>query len=576
MNDNDDFVRFLQGMNGNGADMTQHGSARWMTPHELQESGLLNADGIFLGVDTLDGEEWEAITYTGEQHLFTTAPNRTGKGTCAIIPNLLSYRGGVFCIDPKGENAIVTASTRRRMGQNVQILDPWGIAVDRLRDECGFDGSDPDRAPFQAAGFNPLDAIPADSPNLSDDCALIADANIMTEQGGDSHWSTEAKAAFGGFVGHVVTDPEEEGQRHLPRVRDILSLPPAELLDVIERMAKSPHPFVRGSANRMMQKTEKELQSVMSTASANTHYLDSPAIRETLMQSSFDFGQLKDSENPLSVYLVLPADRLNTHGRWLRLLVSVALTAVSRRKGKPKNSALFILDEFAALGRLAMVEQAFGLMAGFGMRIWAILQDLSQLQDLYGKRWSTFIANSGVLQVFGTNDMLTAEYVSRLLGRGTHERASQYTKEWRENGDPDGGWFRNKTPAPHYSSMGDSTYGRELMTPDEVRRMKNDKQIVLISGKYPLFIEKVPYYSNGRFYIWGPDTNYAGFVPLYCNHPDFPFDYENPPNIGCFDNETRERRDYYKREYTAMLAREKADKENYQSTPKRKKLFGLF
>ena len=85
----------------------------------------------------------------------------------------------------------------------------------------------------------------------------------------------------------------------------------------------------------------------------------------------------------------------------------------------PDGPILFLLDEFAALGRLEAVERAMGLMAGYGLQLWPILQDLSQLKALYGPKASTFVANAGVLQTFGVNDLETAEWLSRLLGRAT-------------------------------------------------------------------------------------------------------------------------------------------------------------
>ena len=66
---------------------------------------------------------------------------------------------------------------------------------------------------------------------------------------------------------------------------------------------------------------------------------------------------------------------------------------------------LFLLDEFGALGRLEAVERAMGLMACYGLQLWPILQDMSQLSDLYGARASTFVVNAGVQQVFGVNDL---------------------------------------------------------------------------------------------------------------------------------------------------------------------------
>jgi hypothetical protein len=54
---------------------------------------------------------------------------------------------------------------------------------------------------------------------------------------------------------------------------------------------------------------------------------------------------------------------------------------------------LFLLDEFAALGRLEPVERAMGLMAGYGVQLWPILQDLHQLRGSYGTRAGTFLVS---------------------------------------------------------------------------------------------------------------------------------------------------------------------------------------
>ena len=104
------------------------------------------------------------------------------------------------------------------------------------------------------------------------------------------------------------------------------------------------------------------------------------------------------------MFLVLPPDRLASYARWLRLMVAQALTELARAPGRPPWPVLFLLDEFAALGRLEPVERAMGLMAGYGVQLWPILQDVHQLRALYGQRAGTFLSNAGVLQVFGVND----------------------------------------------------------------------------------------------------------------------------------------------------------------------------
>jgi len=476
---------------------TEHGSAQLIDHASLIGSEFEEEGGIPLGHHFGKPNQAEMLNYHGDRHIFTCASNRSGKGVSAIIPTLLDYQGGIICIDPKGENAKITAIERAfGMGQNVQVLDPWNIAMPFLTEEMGKEKEEASQnGTLQRASFNPLDMLTPDSPDLVDDAMMVCDTIIM-ETGGDTHWSTEAKAAMQTFVLHVVTSPIEEGHRHLGRVRELISLPPAELGKLIQvEMAQNGVPVVRNGANRLLQKSEKELQSVFSTVSANTHFLDSSAIQDAIQESTFDFADLKDEDTPLTVYLVLPSERLQTHGRWLRMLISMALTAVIRRPGKPKKSALFILDELAALGRLSMVEQAFGLMAGYGMRIWAIFQDISQLQDLYQKRWQTFISNAGVVQVFGVSDVNTAQYISQMMGKTTMEFISEDTQKRRS------GAYLFSAAKPDYTSMTDRQFSRDLLTPDEIMRMEPGRQLLLFSGMQPIYAGKLPYYQNSRYYF---------------------------------------------------------------------------
>ena len=91
---------------------TTFGSASWAKPEELKQHGLFTAEGIRLG-QAFDGEEMETIAYNGDRHALLVAPARTGKGTTQIVSNLLSYEGPILTIDPKGENAMMTAKSSR-------------------------------------------------------------------------------------------------------------------------------------------------------------------------------------------------------------------------------------------------------------------------------------------------------------------------------------------------------------------------------------------------------------------------------------------------------------------------------
>ena len=98
-----------------------HGSAYFASADEIT-SALGGAAGLIVGRENRKGGQ--LLRYAGQAHLLTIAPTRSGKGVGAIILNLLTADRSVLCIDPKGENARVTARTRARFGP-VYVLDPF-------------------------------------------------------------------------------------------------------------------------------------------------------------------------------------------------------------------------------------------------------------------------------------------------------------------------------------------------------------------------------------------------------------------------------------------------------------------
>ena len=345
----------------------------------------------------------------GPAHLLTLAPTRSGKGVGAVIPNLLTAERSVLCIDPKGENARVTytrppPASGRSMSSTLRRLRPARRA------------------------YNPLDRLDPDSPDLAEDAATIADALVHDPPGqaGEAHWNEEAKALLTGLILFVVTH-EPPQRRTLATVRELVTLAPDAFADLLERMQDSPaaNGLVARAANRHCGKSDREAAGVLSSAQRHTHFLDSPRMAAVTARSDFRFADLK--AQTATVFLVLPPDRLDAYSRWLRLLVAQAITDMARSPVQPPSPVLFLLDEFAALGPLEPVVRAYGLMAGYGMQLWAILQDLHQLKSLYGPRAGTFLSNAGVTQVFNVNDVETAAWVSRTLGATTetYETASQ-------------------------------------------------------------------------------------------------------------------------------------------------------
>ena len=159
---------------------------------------------IWLGRD----ENGLPVGVDDDRHLGTGAQNRGGKGTGLIIPNLLKWPGSTVVIDPKGENAAITAKHRSKIpGHKVAVFDPFDES--KLPEEL-------------KATINPLDMIDIESDDAIDIAGLIADSLIVKANAKDMHWDESARDLITGLILHVC-DTEEEEYRNLGRVRQLLT-----------------------------------------------------------------------------------------------------------------------------------------------------------------------------------------------------------------------------------------------------------------------------------------------------------------------------------------------------------------
>ena len=439
-----------------------HGSARFATTKETAALARAHS-GLLIGRDPKSAK---LLRYDGPAHLLTMAPTRTGKGVGTIIPNLLTADRSVICIDPKGENARIAGRARQTFGP-VHVLDPFGVTGQ------------------PSAAFNPLDALDPDGLDVAEDASTLADALVYDDPGtaGEAHWNEEAKALIGGIILHVVAS-EPRDRRTLATLRDNLTLAPDAFAALLKAMQTSTAAggLVARAANRHLGKSDREAAGVLSAAQRHTHFLDSPRMTAVLGRSDFRFADLK--ARTATVFLVLPPDRLDTYSRWLRLLVTQSLTDMARAASSSPAPVLYLLDEFAALGHLAPVERAMGLMAGYGVQLWPILQDVHQLRATYGTRAGTFLSNTGVLQVFGVNDHESARLVSDLLGQ---ETAVFKTMGQALDSEKSG------------ISYGEHHSGRPLLTPDEVRSLPQNVELLFLAGQRPIAAGKLAYYADPEF-----------------------------------------------------------------------------
>ena len=248
--------------------------------------------------------------------------------------------------------------------------------------------------------------------------------------------------------------------------------------------------LVSRAAATLLQKSEKERSGVLSTVHRHTDFLDSPRLRSVLSRSTFDLADLKRKR--MSVFLCLPTDRLPEYHRWIRLIVGSTLRVMMRTRGWPEHKVLMLLDEFQNLGRLGPVERDISLAGGFGVRLWLFVQDISRLQDAYPRTWETFFTNTDVLQAFGaSNDRTTSDYLSWLTGETTIFVES----ENQSRGVSRGRWWNSQQG----TGQTVAERGRRLLTPDEVRRMDRNDELLFLKGSDPLLSRRVNYLTDLEF-----------------------------------------------------------------------------
>src|SRR6185312_14245556 len=338
------------------------------------------------------------IGHADDRHIALVSGTRGGKGASVIIPTLTQWRGSAVVIDPKGENATVTAARRgpgskhcQGMGQAVYVLDPFEAA--RNLD------------PSLRAHFNPLDVLQGDEKSSFDKAYRIADAIVVVREDSKNPFFDEtARVMVLALILHVVSAPEYEGRRNLVNVRQLLLAGDQELVAALKENGETDIPSGRkllwaamtrstafeGKVSRLAENllematsSPKEFTDVVSTATVNTDWIDSPGMTETLEYSDFAVSDLKTRREGMTVYLSLPLGYLSTHFRWLRMMIALTITEMEKIPGGPASGApvLMVLDEFLLLKRMPVIENALAYMASYGVRMLFAVQSLAAMKD---------------------------------------------------------------------------------------------------------------------------------------------------------------------------------------------------
>jgi type IV secretion system protein VirD4 len=237
----------------------------------------------------------------------------------------------------------------------------------------------------------------------------------------------------------------------------------------------------------------EELEGIRSDAITQCEWLCSPEMRADLKKDGMDFTKMKTGA-PITIYAILPANMLEieAQGVWLRLVVSEALRANLTGGGR---RCLFIMDEFPAMGNLALVERLFAVTRDYRIQMWPVVQSLEMLQKHYPNSWQTMLAQCGAIQSFRCGDWTTAEYLAKRAGTDTAVAASYNSSKSRSYSGGQHSWSQS-------DCLSFAQVAVPYLRPEELFGLGAGEMIGYVAG----IRSPVPFYAPMYFdsAVWAP------------------------------------------------------------------------
>ncbi|WP_428947198.1 type IV secretory system conjugative DNA transfer family protein [Acidithiobacillus ferrooxidans] len=514
-----------------------HGSAHWATKKELEQMALLPPRSLrpardqtskrvcYVGGIPDEKDHTQYLQHAGAEHIICFAPTRSGKGVGLVLPTLLGgWQESVVVHDIKGENYLLTAGWRQSIGQTILKFNP-GYGLD---DNNGDQGTK-----AQCCHFNPLEEVRVGTPFEVKDVMNIATMIVDPDgKGLNDHWQKTGFALLTSVILHVLY---AEKDKTLRGVAAFLNDPALQNVDeAFTKMTETEHnpsgkfdrawrdqyhtdskvhPVIAQSAKEMLNKAANEKSGVISTMMSFLSLYRDPIVAEWTEYSDWSITDLQDAEKPVSLYLVTSPEDKNRLKPLIRLVLNLIASKftsenrLTQEKGRMvcigKHPLLLLLDEFPSLGKMDIFQDAIAFFAGYNVKLFLITQSKSQLEDEghgYGKAGgSVIIENCHVRIFYAPNDVTTAEWLSKTLGKKTvpMENTTQSLE----------GSF---LPSPKGQSRSITWQARDLLTPDEVLRLrgpikqgsdivKAGDMIVMVSGFAPVYGRQILYFKNTVF-----------------------------------------------------------------------------
>lgn len=422
----------------------------------------------------------------GQSFVMLAAPPGTGKGVSAVVPNLLTFPDSVVVNDPKFENWIITSGFRAAAGHKVFRFSPEKMETHR---------------------WNPLSALNRDPLYRLGEIRTLAATLYVSENPKNQEWYSKAANVFSAILLYLMETPELPCT--LPQAYEVASMGVG-----MGTWAEQVIALRSSGENALSAETLREMNGIVEQSKSKSGWSTTADITRSQLTlysektvawavsgDDIDFGNAREEKT--SIYFCVTDDAVKKFGPLMNLFFTQAIQQNSKvlpeygghcADGtlRLKYQLLFMLDEIAVMGRMAILETALALKRGAGLRFFIIFQNKDQMRSerTYGREDGDAIMNAVHIEiVFAPGDIDAAKSYSERLGNTTVRVRNDSVNHSKQG--------RNRTDSYQDQS-------RALLLPQEVNELPYDEQLIFVQGTKqtpPMNIRarKIVYYAEEAF-----------------------------------------------------------------------------
>ena len=480
---------------GRTRDGEEHGSAAWATPASVnaqfaQKESIPLTQHVRLGLDT--------HKHRRSLNVLVIGGSGAAKTRSFVLPNILTANTNYVITDPKSEVLLATGGYLKEQGYDVRVLNLVNLE--------------------QSDGYNPFRYLRDEKDVLKLVNNLIQSTTPKGSHESDPFW-TKAETALLQAIILMLFQEAPEYEQNFSMVMRVLEyaevreedeghVSPLDLLfESIER--RKPDSVAVRQYKVFKLAAGKTAKSILVSTAVRLAPFNLPQIQAMTDHDDMDLYTL--GEKKVALYAVIP-DNDNTFNFLVSLLYAQAFQALYYSADQIHHGPLprhvrFMLDEFAAMP-LPGFTRELATMRSRSISASVIIQNMAQIKEVYKDSWETIPGNCDTILYLGGNESSTHKYVSEMLGKATID-----TKTHGQTKGKSGSYSTNFQMS-----------GRELLTPDEVRKLDNRYALLFIRGASPVMDEKYdlmhhPAISRSSLGGAAPYIHHGSKPPIYTGRP---------------------------------------------------------